>query len=155
METRSLDEIIYIKFFDELEKIKELENNVLQLHLNDKYIDYETKMDDLIMTEDYLENIFDDIFVEKILNIFFEYIKNKKWVYQYNTKYNMKFEYYNMNGYHYVLKFQENIKQLYENYIYYDYVNENSENDIHTFLYSKITKYIQELIKELSFRYTF
>jgi hypothetical protein len=155
METRNLDEIIYIKFFDELEKIKELENNVLQLHLNDKYIDYETKMDDLIMTEDYLENIFDDIFVEKILNIFFEYIQNKKWVYQFNTKYNLKFEYYNMNGYHHLLKFQENIKQLYEKYIYYDYVNENNENDIHTFLYSKITKYIQELIKELSFRYTF
>lgn len=155
METKNLNEIIYIKFFDEIEKIKELENNVLQLHLNDKYIDYETKMDDLIMTEDYLENIFDDIFVEKILNIFFEYIQNKKWVFQFNTTNYMKYEYYNMNGYHYILKFQENIKQLYEKYIYYDYINENNEYDIHTFLYSKITMYIHELIKELSFRYTF
>lgn len=155
METKNLNEIIYIRIFDEIEKIKELENNILQLHLKDTYIDYETKMDDLIMTEDYLENIFDDLFVEKILNIFVEYIQNKKWVYEYNSKYYMNYEYYNMNGYTHINRFQENIKQLYERYMYYDYVEGDNENDIKTFLYSKIVMYIQELIKELSFSYTF
>jgi len=155
METKKLNEIIYIRIFDEIEKIKELENNILQLHLKDTYIDYETKMDDLIMTEDYLENIFDDLFVKKILNIFVEYIINKKRVYQYNLKYYINYEYYNMNGYMYINRFLENIKQLYERYLYCDYVNDEIQNDIHTFLYSKVVMYIQELIKELSFRYTF
>lgn len=155
METNKLNEIIYVKIFDEIEKIKELENNILQLHLKDTYIDYETKMDDLIMTEDYLENIFDDNFVEKILNIFVEYIQNKKWVYQYNSKYYMNYEYYNMNGYMYIDRFQENIKQLYERYLYCDYVKDEIQNDIRTFLYSKVVMYIRELIKDLSFSYTF
>jgi len=153
METKNLNEIIYIRIFDEIEKIKELENNILQLHIKDTYIDYETKMDDLIMTEDYLENIFDDLFIEKILNIFVEYIQNKKWIYNFNSKYYMNYDYYNMNGYFYINRFQENIKELYERYIYNDYIN--NEKSMKSFIYSKVAMYIQELIKELSFRYTF
>lgn len=152
METENLRDIIYIKLIDECEKMKELEYNILQLHLKDDYIDYETKMDDLIMTEDYLENIFDDHFIEKICDIVLEFKNNRKWVYNYNNKYLNEY-YYNLVGYSLISKFTEQIYNLFEKLLYN--TNNVDINDTDKNIYYHISRYTQSLIKELSFRYTF
>lgn len=152
METENLRDIIYIKLIDECEKMKELEYNILQLHLKDDYIDYETKMDDLIMTEDYLENIFDDHFIKKICDIVLEFKNNRKWVYNYNNKYLNEY-YYNLVGYSLISKFTEQIYDLFEKLLYN--TNNVDINDTDKNIYYHISRYTQSLIKELSFRYTF